>query len=159
MSAKFFFAIGLQLLGVIVIIAEFLIPSAGLLTILSVGLLAYSLFLIFTVVSANAGFMVLAADLITLPILVVVGLKMIGRSRAALHKTLSQEDGVSSQSLQMEQYVGHEGVAVSALRPAGIALIDGKRIDVVGKGEFINKNSAVIVVAVTGNQVIVKKKE
>jgi membrane-bound ClpP family serine protease len=156
MSAKFFFAIGLQLLGVIVIIAEFLIPSAGLLTILSVGLLAYSLFLIFTVVSANAGFMVLAADLITLPILVVVGLKMIGRS---LHKTLSQEDGVSSQSLQMEQYVGHEGVAVSALRPAGIALIDGKRIDVVGKGEFINKNSAVIVVAVTGNQVIVKKKE
>jgi membrane-bound ClpP family serine protease len=159
MTSKLIFPLALQLLGVIVIIAEFLIPSAGLLSILSIGLLGYSLFIVFTAVSTKIGFIILAADLVTMPILIIIGLKMIGRSRASLRQTLSSQEGVSVQSSQLESLITKEGTTVSFLRPAGIALIEGKRIDVVTRGEFIDKNLPVVVVAVTGNQVVVKKNE
>jgi membrane-bound ClpP family serine protease len=159
MNTKLIIPLLLQLLGVAVIIAEFLIPSAGLLSIVAVGLLGYSLFAVFTDVSTGAGFIILAADVVTLPILVIIGLKLIGRSKATLHQTLSSADGVSSQPEQLEHYIGMDGVTVSLLRPAGIALINGKRLDVVSKGEYINKGKPVSVVAVTGNQVVVRLKE
>jgi membrane-bound serine protease (ClpP class) len=40
-----------------------------------------------------------------------------------------------------------------------MAIIDGKRVDVVTRGEYIEKDSAIMVIAVTGNQIIVRKKD
>ena len=40
---------------------------------------------------------------------------------------------------------GHTGTAVSDLRPAGIAVIDGARYDVVTEGEYIQAGEAIIV--------------
>jgi membrane-bound serine protease (ClpP class) len=157
-SGTIWFPVILQMLGVIVIVAEFLIPSAGLLSIAATGLFVYSLYLAFAEISPRIGMMFLVLDLIMVPVLVIAGLKLIGRSPAALRKTLSKEEGVSSQPKEFEQYVGAQGVALSHLRPAGIALIGGKRLDVVSRGEFIDKNVEVLVVEVTGNQIVVKKK-
>jgi membrane-bound ClpP family serine protease len=80
---------------------------------------------------------------------------MLARSPAALKKSLSSADGVTSQAADLEGYLGKEGVAVTNLRPSGIALIDGRRLDVVSRGEYIEKNAPIIVSAVTGNQIIV----
>lgn len=52
---------------------------------------------------------------------------------------------------------GRKGVAVSHLRPAGIARIQKKRVDVVTRGEMIEKGEAVVVINVQGNRIIVKK--
>jgi membrane-bound serine protease (ClpP class) len=52
--------------------------------------------------------------------------------------------------------VGEQGVALSALRPAGRAEFGGKLLDVVTEGDFIPKGAAVEVVAVHGNRVVVK---
>ena len=73
--------------------------------------------------------------------------------------TLSREEGVSSQSSELENYVGTQGNAVTDLRPAGIAVINGKRVDAVTRGEYLEKNTAIIVTAVTGNQIVVRKKD
>ena len=105
------------------------------------------------------GFSFVAADLILIPVLVIVGLKLLARSPVTLRKTLSRKEGVSSQSSELESYVGTQGNAVTNLRPAGIAVINGKRVDVVTRGEYLEKDSAIIVIAVTGNQIIVRKKE
>jgi membrane-bound serine protease (ClpP class) len=149
----------LQVLGVVVLISEFLIPSAGLLSILSTGLFGYSLYIIFAEISTKAGFVLLGADLVLIPVLVIVGLKMIARSPLALRRSLSSAEGVTSQSEHMIKLVGKEGRAVSLLRPAGIAEIEGKRYDVVSKGEFLDKGTGIVVETATGNQIIVKKKE
>jgi membrane-bound serine protease (ClpP class) len=149
----------LQFLGVVVLIAEFLIPSAGLLSIVSVGLFGYSLFLVFTDVSTNAGIVFLGADLLVIPVLVIVGLKLLAQSPLALRRTLSSQEGVTSQSAGLAALIGKEGDAISLLRPAGIAEIDGKRYDVVSKGDFIEKGARVVVDAVTGNQIVVRKRE
>ena len=149
----------LQLVGVVVIIAEIILPSGGILSIVALGVFGYSLFIVFNEISMTIGFSFVAADLILIPVLVIVGLKLLARSPVTLRKTLSGKEGVSSQSSELESYVGTQGNAVTDLRPAGIAVINGKRVDVVTRGEYLEKNSAIIVTTVTGNQIIVRKKD
>ncbi len=149
----------LQLVGVVVIIAEIILPSGGILSIVALGVFGYSLFIVFNEISMIIGFSFVAADLILIPVLVIVGLKLLARSPVTLRKTLSRKEGVSSQSSELESYVGTQGNAVTDLRPAGIAVINGKRVDVVTRGEYLEKDSAIIVTTVTGNQIVVRKKD
>jgi membrane-bound serine protease (ClpP class) len=159
MNDSLFFPIVLQLVGVVVIIAEIILPSGGILSIAALGVFGYSLFIVFNEISMIIGFSFVAADLILIPVLVIVGLKLLARSPITLRQTLSRKEGVSSQSSELESYVGRQGNALTDLRPAGIAVINGKRVDVVTRGEYLEKDSAIIVTAVTGNQIIVRKKD
>lgn len=54
---------------------------------------------------------------------------------------------------------GREGVAVSDLRPAGVARFDGERVDVVSEGDFISSGSDIVVLRVEGMRVTVRTKE
>ena len=159
MNDRLLLPIILQLVGVVVIIAEIILPSGGILSIVALAVFGYSLFIVFNEISMFIGFSLVAADLILIPVLVIVGLKLMARSPVTLRKTLSRKEGVSSQSSDLEGYVGTQGNAVTDLRPAGIAVINGKRVDVVTRGEYLEKDSAIIVTAVTGNQIIVRKKD
>lgn len=49
------------------------------------------------------------------------------------------------------------GTAITILRPCGIALIEGKRINVTADGRFIDRDKKVKVVKVEGNTVVVKE--
>lgn len=149
----------LQVVGVIVIIAEIILPSGGLLSVLAAGIFGYSLYIVFHDVSTSVGFFFVTADAILIPILVIVGLKLLAKSPATLRKTLSREDGVTSQSSELDKYIGMEGTAITDLRPAGTATINGKRVDVVSRGEYLDKDSEIVVSTITGNQIIVRKKE
>jgi len=159
MNDSFLLLIILQLVGVVVIIAEIILPSGGILSIVALSVFGYSLYIAFSEISKTVGFAFVAADLVLIPVLVIVGLKLLARSTVTLRKTLSREEGVSSQSSALESYVGTQGNAVTDLRPTGIAVINGKRVDVVTRGEYLEKDSAIIVTAVTGNQIIVRKKD
>ena len=157
MNKQLLIPIVLQLLGTGVVIAEFFIPSGGLFSIVAAGLFGYSLYGVFAHVSIGAGIVFVVLDAVLIPVLVLIGIRTIAKSPAALKTTLSQAEGVTSQSADLQEFLGKEGSAITPLHPAGIALIEGKRVDVVTSGEYIGKLSAVKVVAVTGNQVVVKK--
>ena len=49
------------------------------------------------------------------------------------------------------------GIAITALHPSGIALIEGKRVDVTAETMFIDKDKKIKVVKVEGNKIIVKE--
>jgi len=159
MNNHLFFPIILQLVGVGVIIAEIILPTGGILSIAALAVFGYSLFIVFKEISVTMGFFFVAADLILIPVLVIVGLKLLARSPVTLRKTLSRKEGVTSQSSELERYVGTHGSAVTDLRPAGIVLINGKRVDAVTRGEYLEKGTAVVVTSVTGNQIIVRQKD
>ena len=159
MNDPLLLSIILQLVGVVVIIAEIILPSGGILSIVALGVFGYSLFMVFNEISKTIGFAFVAADLVMIPVLVIVGLKLMARSPVTLRKTLSRKEGVSSQSPELDSYIDMPGTAVTDLRPAGIAVINGKRVDVVTRGEYVQKDSAIIVIEVTGNQIIVRKKD
>ena len=158
MDNRLLFPIILQLIGVGVIIAEIILPSGGILSIVALGVFGYSLFIVFSDISKTVGFAFVAADLVLIPVLVIVGLKLLARSPVTLRKTLSREEGASSQPPELDSYIDMQGTAVTDLRPAGTAVISGKRVDVVTRGEYLEKDSAIIVTTVTGNQIIVRKK-
>ena len=147
----------LQFLGILVILAEIFIPSLGVLAAIALGLIGYSLYLAFTTISTFSGMVFVGFDLLAIPILLVLGLKILAVSPLSLTSRLASKDGVVSQVSSVKEYMGKQGNSVTNLRPAGIALIDGKRLDVVTDGEYIEANTSLIVTGVTGNQIIVEK--
>ena len=54
---------------------------------------------------------------------------------------------------------GKEGLAHTTLRPAGTAMIDGMRVDVVTRGEMIAAKTPIKVIKVEGNRVVVTTTE
>jgi membrane-bound serine protease (ClpP class) len=95
-------------------------------------------------------------------ILLVVGFfKLFSRSfiwkKIRLDSQESKEKGFSS-SEDLSGLLNKSGVALTVLRPSGIALIDGKRVDVAAESIFIDKDKKIKVTAVEGNKVTVKEK-
>jgi len=52
---------------------------------------------------------------------------------------------------------GMKGTALSILRPAGKAMIEGKRADVTADGTWIEQNAAIEVIRVEGNRIYVRE--
>jgi membrane-bound serine protease (ClpP class) len=153
------FPLVLQLIGVLVVIAEVILPSGGLLSLVAIGIFSYSLYSAYLEAGRTAALVLAGIDLVMLPILIVTAFKMLARSSLTLHTELKRTGGVSSQAADLEKYVGLEGKTITTLRPSGTAILDGHRVDVVSQGDFIEKDADVVVVSVTGNQVIVARKE
>jgi membrane-bound serine protease (ClpP class) len=71
----------------------------------------------------------------------------------------TQTGGYTSQDPKLIELVGQSGVALSDLRPAGMAKIGERRIDVVTEGTFLEKGTSVEVTGVSSNRVVVRKVE
>ncbi|MBI2230160.1 MAG: nodulation protein NfeD [Deltaproteobacteria bacterium] len=54
-------------------------------------------------------------------------------------------------------WLGKGGTAISPLRPAGIAEIEGERVDVVSDGELIEPGVPIVVTRVDGNRIVVRR--
>ena len=146
----------LQLVGIVVIIAEIIIPSGGILTVIAVAVFGYSLYTVFSSISASVGIAFVIGDLIMIPMLVYFGLKVLAKSPVTLRTELSSAGGVTSQPETLDHFIHLSGKTITDLRPSGVASIDDQRVDVVTRGEYIQKGSRITVLAVRGNQVIVK---
>ncbi len=57
------------------------------------------------------------------------------------------------------KFIGAVGIAVSNLRPSGIAKIEGERLTVITEGDFIEKNTKIKVIKSTAGQIIVTSLE
>lgn len=101
--------------------------------------------------------------LILVPLLIGAGIAMHSFSKGALNRSpvvLKEAIDGTSTSLsdaEMQSLVGAEGVALTALRPAGNGDFGGKRLDVVTGGAFIAKDSPIRIVAVEGLRIMVEK--
>lgn len=149
----------LQIAAVAVVIAEIILPSGGLLSLAALVLCGYSLFYVFQHVSHQAGLVILALDLLLLPVCIIVGIKLLAGSPVTLRTTLSRAGGVTAQDESLASFVGETGEAITTLRPAGLARLRGRRMDVVTSGEFLQQGCMVEVVEVTGNRIVVREKQ
>lgn len=159
MKSEWIIPLILQFVGILVIMAEALLPSGGILAVIAAGLLGYSIYTVFSAISFEAGMMIVLADIIILPIAALFGLKMLARSPLSLQSSLRKSEGVVSYDEALTDLAGKEGVSLTNLRPSGTARIDGKRIDVVTRGDYIEKGETVSVLKVEGSRVVVGKKQ
>jgi len=153
-------AILLFLVGLVLIIMEiFLIPGFGITGVLGIAAIFASL------VMASANFstaiLTLAGALLLAIIIIAVTLKN-RQTRKVWGKLIlshkqETDKGYASLDLGLAAYMGKRGKAITTLRPAGTADIEGKRLDVVTSGEFIEAGSDIEVILVEGMRVVVRK--
>jgi hypothetical protein len=93
------------------------------------------------------------------PTAIVLGFKVLPNTPIGRRLTvtgLSFESAAATDDRDLA-LVGREGVVEAVLRPAGMARIDGRRVDVVSRGEMIEAGERVRVVDVRGNRVVVAR--
>ncbi len=153
----YLFPVLLQVLGLLVVVAEVFIPSMGILSVIALGVISYSLYLVSTTISSQVFWIFLGGDILVLPLVLILGLKILARSPLTLKAELSSKDGVVSASPDQAGHLDKTGKTITALRPSGAALIDGQRLDVVTDGDYMEAGTTVRVVRIAGNQIIVNR--
>jgi membrane-bound serine protease (ClpP class) len=156
----------LALGGVALLLVEFfVIPGFGFAGIL--GILALLAALVMSVVGSGATpeFFMLAAGRIVLSLLVAVLasfllLRFMPRTPFGRQLILAGGLGTGHEYGSAPEsdlrWLGKRGRTSSPLRPAGIAEIEGTRVDVVSEGELIEPGMPVEVTRVDGNRIVVR---
>jgi membrane-bound serine protease (ClpP class) len=142
--------VGVVLLGIEV----FITPGFGVGGIAGIVLLIGGSVGAWLVLGPTWGSLVVVLTVALSTVMVIAGL----RSKAAKKRLVlstEQPHGGGVETSDLAYLVGSEGVAKTDLRPAGIAVFGGERIDVVSEGGFVEKQTAIKVVAVDGPRVIV----
>lgn len=149
--------IALAVLGVLGILLELhVFPGHGLSGALGLLALAAAVFLAF-----GSAFTVVAIQAISIAIvlsvlLFAVFVRVAPRSAYFRRMTFTSVQGPEFvASRDHRGLVGHTGVATSYLRPAGVAHVDGERVDVLTEGDFLPAGSAIRVSRVEGSRVFV----
>ena len=137
--------------GMIFLFLEVFVPSGGILGILSLGCTAFGIYGLFY----QGRIAVALAAIVGTVSLAVAGIKF-GIRRLSFAGSLTPATS-SSVDTRIENLLGKEGVTHTPLRPAGVAIIDGKKVDVVTSGEFIRQTAVVRVIDNTGNRVVVRE--
>ena len=70
-----------------------------------------------------------------------------------LHHT---QEGQRAQTPLADDLIGQRGITQTLLRPSGMAMIDGKRLDVMAESGMIAAGSIIRVVSVNGTQIVVR---
>ena len=76
--------------------------------------------------------------------------------RLVLETGMDATRGYVSAPESDRRWLGRSGTALSPLRPAGIADIDGTRVDVVSDGGFLDAGTRIDVTRVDGNRIVVR---
>ncbi len=150
----------LFLVGMIFIAVEvFVIPGFGVTGILGIAAMIAGIFLASP--SAQYAIISLLIAIIASIILIVISVKNRKTRKIWRKIILSQKqensEGYSSQDLEQNRLLNAYGKAITPLRPAGTALINGNRVDVVTEGQFVVEGASIQVVSVSGGRVVVKE--
>jgi membrane-bound serine protease (ClpP class) len=148
----------LFVVGVVLIVLELFVPG-GILGVIGLGAVITSFFLA-TDDIAGMGLSLLIAMLVTIIAMVllftVFGKKIRLFDRIILRDSTNTEQGYVSNVSRIE-LVGQEGITMTPLRPAGTAVINEERIDVVTEGNFIGANKKVRIVKAEGSRIVVRE--
>ena len=141
-------------IGLLLIMAEVLIPSLGLLGGLATIALIGSVVLAWQE-SPELGQNFLIAACLLVPLMIMLGFKLLPLSpftKVMVTEGFSFKEGAAIDERDKD-LMGKRGVVEAPLRPAGAARIEGRRVDVVTRGERIESGAWVEVIGLSGNRV------
>ena len=148
--------ISLLVAGIILILAEFLLPgmvagSIGMLCLIGAAAVTFHEF------GSLAGMYVLLGEIVLGIVAVVLWLKYFPNSR--LGRIFSLKTETPPQTSAPENFAeleGKTGRTITPLHPSVVAEIDGHRHDVVSEGSLIESDKEITVVKVEGARVVVR---
>lgn len=143
---------GLVLLALEVYVPGFILGSIGVMLLAAAGWLCYRSY------GASTTMLVGILEVALALGIVFAALKWFPETAAGRRMILAKtQTGVRAQTERPQDWIGREGVAHTMLRPTGVAMVDGKRLDVVAESGMIERGSAIRIVAVQDNRLLVRK--
>jgi membrane-bound serine protease (ClpP class) len=146
-------------IGILLLLAEiFLIPGFGLAGIGGIAAILTSIFLTFgNIVQATYSILIaLGVSIIGLLLLI----KYIPSTRTWRKFVLSTEQkkelGYTVGTKDLKRLNGKEGIAITPLRPSGIVEINGKKLNALTMGEYVDSNTKIKIISVEGNKIVVE---
>jgi membrane-bound serine protease (ClpP class) len=145
---------------VLLLIEVFVIPGFGIAGVSGIAMVFIALGTAFA--SWTEALLVIAFSVA----LSVVALGLLARylskydawGRFVLRTSATKEAGYVS-GPSRDDLVGAIGETETVLRPAGVVRIDGQRVDAVSEGEYLQRGVLVQVVDISGNRVVVRKRD
>ncbi|MBF7082612.1 hypothetical protein IT084_06415 [Desulfallas sp. Bu1-1] len=146
------------LLGILALALELFIYGFGIAGVTGIILIGWGILLLS--VDVFHAFKALVIALVLSVVLFVAGVKLVKKAniwgRVTLVARQKNEAGYTTSREELGRYIGMEGVAITPLRPAGAAEINGERLDVVSEGGFIHARAKIRVVKVEGGRIVVR---
>jgi membrane-bound serine protease (ClpP class) len=121
----------LYLVGMVLLIIELFLPAHGLLGLVGVGVLGFAIYETY-VRSEMAGLVGLGAVAVLLPVGLVISVKFwhrtpVGRRVSPPNPVLTERDRMPVEDLR--KLIGTRGKTMTLLRPVGMCLFNGRRVE------------------------------
>ena len=144
----------LLIAGIALLLAEVFLPGMvagvlGVVCLLGAAVVGFAEF------GPKVGSLILMAELVAGTILTILWMRYFPKTPFG-KKYILDPSTASHAPTAPEQWVGRAGVALTDLRPAGAARLDGKKVDVITTGEHLEAGTRIKVVRVDGPSVFVR---
>jgi len=157
LSSISWISVVLFLVGIGLLIIEMLDPGFGFFGVF--GILALVACIFVTAETVAQGVMLTVIFSVIVLIMLAIFMIMVSKGKLPnkfiLRESETKEDGFVGTE-DFASYIGKKGILTTACRPVGNVDFDGKKIEVVSRGDFIDKGVTVEVIEVEGNRVVVK---
>ena len=149
----------LIILGLILIFAEVLIPSGGIISILAVGSFI-SGFVFGFQEGVTQGLILVGGSVVLVPVVLAIAFKVFPKTSLG-KRMIAQGSDIPKDERQAvvqdeKTLIGQIGITKTQLRPAGAIDISGVAYDVITEGNIIETNKEVQIVEVSGNRIVVR---
>jgi len=152
-------AYGLIAIGLVLMAAELLLPTHGMLLALGVGAAIIGVAMTFQY-GLSTGVITLLVLVVVVPLFGSALLRIWPKTPMGKRLFLQSPDDETVANmpvnLELEALRGRYGRTLSALRPCGLVDFDGKRIDTMTSGEMVEPNQWVRCVDIKGGHVVVR---
>ena len=146
--------------GVVLLAAEFFLPTGGVLVVVGIGLFAVAVGVILYYGSTREAVAAVVATCIGLPIaanLLLYAWQRMSRQVSLDSETVTATVANTREAAELEHYLGRYGKTVSPMRPSGTVEIDGRRLDALTEGMMIDSGVWVKCVGAKAGWVIVRR--
>jgi len=149
----------LFVVGIGLLVLEMFEPGFGFFGVFGVICLIGCIFV--TASTAIEGIVLTGIFFVIILIMLGIFLTLLSKGKISkklvLNESESKEEGYSG-TKDLEYLIGKTGTVTTICRPVGNVDFDGEKLDVVSRGEFIEKGTTVEVIEIEGNRIVVKPK-
>jgi len=145
----------LLIAGVALLLAEVFLPGMiagvlGVVCLLGAAVVGFAEF------GPKVGSLILMAELFAGTVLTILWMRYFPKTHLGKKYILDPSTAAHAPT-EPEKWLGYEGVALTDLRPAGSARLDGEKVDVITSGEHLESGTRVKVVRVDGPSIFVRR--
>jgi len=147
--------LALLVAGVALLLAEVFLPGMiagvlGVVCLLGAAVVGFAEF------GPKVGSLILMAELLAGTVLTILWMRYFPKTPLG-RKYILDPSTAAHAPTEPERWLGHEGVALTDLRPAGSARLAGEKVDVITHGEHLESGTRVKVVRVDGPAIFVRR--